>query len=256
MSLDDRKRLRPTIEKMHSNDRMRSAMPIDFGQETFAIIAGSNSALFICAERGPIASEYNEALFQMIPASSCLESIAKIEILTHFVFPLLQHAPKHVVNCLPKLLEEWFDLAEEADCACACAGVLEFSRVKPAVRVNLRADVMRSAKAGSVKPLKKLRTLTRQTSKGTLVLSNREPFRSAHGNSAKRRGDIFTRCPVGYTMLGASLLAGKSPKAPRPGVRAITTTGRSESMAKINPLKKNRMRQEIGSGQTSDPYLR
>jgi hypothetical protein len=146
----------------------------DFGQETFAIIAGFNSALFACAERGPIASEYSEALFQMIPESSCLESIAKIEILTHFVFPILQYAPEHVVNCLPKLLEEWFDLAEEADCA--YAGALELSTVKPAVRVDLRTDVTRSAKAGSVKPLKKFRTLTRQTSKGTLVLSNREPF--------------------------------------------------------------------------------
>jgi hypothetical protein len=85
----------------------------------------------------------------MIVELLCLESIHEIEILTQFVFGLLQYAPEHVVNCLPKLLEEWFDLAEEADCAYAVA--VAFNAMKPAIRVDLLADVMWNARGDRAK---------------------------------------------------------------------------------------------------------
>jgi hypothetical protein len=122
-------------------------LTVEDGLDILSVISVYNSALFACAPPGSIAAEYIALMCQALEPhvgewhevtfQDCLSDISAPD---QFMLSLLQYSPAIVVEHLPELFAQWFELADDADCACALA--LAFPLMAPDFRQQQLAQVL------------------------------------------------------------------------------------------------------------------
>jgi hypothetical protein len=143
---------------MRDSKRVGTDLPlfVEFGSQLLAVDNVSNilsviwvynSALFACAPPDSIPAEYIALLCQALelhawegPDGLFQECLSEIWVPDQFMLSLLQYDPAIVVEHLPELFAQWFELAEDADCACALA--LAFALMPPDFRQQQLARVL------------------------------------------------------------------------------------------------------------------
>jgi hypothetical protein len=113
------------------------------GVQTFGTIAVFNSALFACA--GPsVPQAYVEALCAAVQGADVHALADEVEAASQFVLSLLRCDAPFVWPRMRGLLEAWFEIADDADCACAVAlawGVMEEGEKAEMLRSVMRMGI-------------------------------------------------------------------------------------------------------------------
>jgi hypothetical protein len=122
-------------------------LTVENGLDILSIISLYNSALFACAPPNSIPAEYIALLCHALEPhvgerleATFQDCLSDICVPDQFMLSLLQYNPAIVVEHLPEFFAQWFELAEEADCACALA--LAFALIAPDFRQQQLARVL------------------------------------------------------------------------------------------------------------------